>query len=222
MPLPALPLLVLLVDSVADRLKREFAFSPGILGIDIKKSRRDAVAPPACAAKATKRSEFSKRFDGVPSIAKRIAQTDLPALAQSWQNLCIVSGGDITTNTPCVTLAGVNGINALLANADPCAQQVNADAMIDFAKSAGITNKQALIDNAITYAKHPRNALNINGVTPSTPFCAQAPKNAELKGIAHAQLAGVNPGLFGSPALGIFPFGQGMFKVLQWLFLKLF
>ncbi|THG98693.1 hypothetical protein EW026_g3543 [Hermanssonia centrifuga] len=195
-------------DTTADAAARIAATGAtgGLSGRSLE--ARDAVAPPACAAKATKRSEFSKRFDGVPSIAKRIAQTDLPALAQSWQNLCIVSGGDITTNTPCVTLAGVNGINALLANADPCAQQVNADAMIDFAKSAGITNKQALIDNAITYAKHPRNALNINGVTPSTPFCAQAPKNAELKGIAHAQLAGVNPGLFGSPALGIFPFGQ--------------
>ena len=155
---------------------------------------------------------MSKR-DSMPSIAKRIAQADLPAVAQSWQDLCVVSGGDLVTGTPCVTLAGVNGINALLANADPCAQQVNADAMIDFAKSAGIVNKQALIDNAVAYAKHPRNALNINGVTPSTPFCQQAPKNAELIGVNHAQLDGVDPGLFGSPALGVFPFGQREFLV---------
>lgn len=164
-------------------------------------------APPACAAKASKRSEASRRF-AKPSIAKRIAQADLPAVAQSWQDLCLVSGGDIVTNSPCVTLAGINGINALLANADPCAQQVNADAMIDFAKSPGIVNEQALISNAIAYAQHPRNALDINGVTPSTPFCQNAPKNPELNGVFHAQLDGVNPGLFGSPALGVFPFGQ--------------
>ena len=129
--------------------------------------------------------------------------------------LQVVSGGDIVTNSPCVTLAGVNGINALLANADPCAQQVNADAMIDFAKSAGVTNTQALIANAVAYAKHPRNALDINGVTPSTPFCQNAPKNPELQGVFHAQLDGVDPGLFGSPALGVFPFGQGKSKT--WL-----
>ncbi|OBZ68126.1 hypothetical protein A0H81_11739 [Grifola frondosa] len=141
---------------------------------------RAANAPAACASK--KRSDITERSNA--PVVKRIAQTDLPALA------------------------GINGINALLANADPCAQQVNADAMIDFAKSNGITNKSALIANAIAYAKHPRNALNINGVVPSTPFCQNAPKNAELNGIAHAQLAGVNPGLFGSPALGIFAFGD--------------
>ena len=79
--------------------------------------------------------------------------------------------------------------------------------MIDFAKSAGVTNKDALIANAIAYRKHPRNALNINGVTPSTLFCEKAPKNAELKGIVNAQLDGVDPGLFGSPATGIVAFG---------------
>lgn len=105
-------------------------------------------------------------------------------------------------------LAGQDGINALLANADPCAQQKNADAMVTFAKSAGINNKQALIDNAIAYRKHPRNALNINGVVPSTPFCQEAPTNPELNGLVNGQLVGVDPGLFGSPALGIFAFGD--------------
>ncbi len=84
--------------------------------------------------------------------------------------------------------------------------------MIDFAKSAGVTNSQALIANAVAYAQHPRNALNINGVVPSTPFCQNAPKNAELQGVFHAQLDGVDPGLFGSPALGVFPFGQREFS----------
>lgn len=74
-------------------------------------------------------------------MIKRIAQSDLGAVAQSWQDLCNASGGDITTGNPCVQLAGIDGINSLLANADACAQQDNADAMVDFAKSAGVTNK---------------------------------------------------------------------------------
>lgn len=37
----------------------------------------------------------------------------------------LASGGDIFTNDPCVKLAGEDGINALLAGDDPCAQQVS-------------------------------------------------------------------------------------------------
>ncbi|KAH9857127.1 hypothetical protein C2E23DRAFT_856632 [Lenzites betulinus] len=141
------------------------------------------------------------------TLYRRIAQDDLPAVAQSWQDLCLVSGGDIFTNEPCVQLAGVNGINALLADADPCAQQDNADEMIDFAHAPGVTNTDALIANAVAYAGHPRNALNINGVVPSTPFCLRAPRNLELAGVVRPQLEGVNPGIYGSVSLGLFAFG---------------
>lgn len=58
-------------------------------------------------------------------IITRIAQPDLPQVAQEWQDLCLASGGDIFTNDPCVKLAGEDGINALLAGDDPCAQQVS-------------------------------------------------------------------------------------------------
>jgi len=164
---------------------------------------RAATAPPACAKKG-KRAPISSG-----SIAKRIAQSDLPAVAQSWQDLCNKSGGDLTTGTPCVTLAGDRGISALLANGAPCDQQDVADDMVTFAKSKGIKNKQALIDNAIAYRKHPRNALALDGgVTPSTPFCQKAPKNAELKGVVNAQLDGVNPGLFGGPKFTPVAFGD--------------
>ncbi|KAI0797585.1 hypothetical protein C8Q75DRAFT_9212 [Abortiporus biennis] len=141
-------------------------------------------------------------------LSKRIAQADLPDIAQSWQDLCLVSGGDIFTNEPCVTLAGINGINALLANADPCDQQDNADVMIDFAKSEGVTNSDALIANAIAYRKHPRNALDISEIVPSTPFCQKAPRNEELVGVVNDQLDGVNPGIFGGPTVGLFAFGD--------------
>ncbi|EPQ58291.1 hypothetical protein GLOTRDRAFT_137034 [Gloeophyllum trabeum ATCC 11539] len=186
-------------DTTADAVTRIAATgaSGGLTGRSLE--ARQATAPPACAAKAKRSTDME--------LVRRIAQSDLPAVAQSWQDLCLKSGGDITTNSPCVTLAGVNGINALLANSDPCAQQDNADAMIDFAKSAGVTNQDALIANAIAFRKHPRNALNINGVVPSTPFCTRAPRNPELQGVVNAQLDGVNPGLFGSPALGVFAFG---------------
>jgi len=141
------------------------------------------------------------------AIERRIAQQDLGTVAQSWQKLCLASGGDIKTNTPCVTLAGINGINALLANADPCAQQDNADAMITFAKSPGVTNGPALIDNALAYRRHPRNAVNINGVVPSTVYCNKGPKNPELNGVVNEQLVGVDPGFYGGLNNNVFAFG---------------
>jgi hypothetical protein len=120
----------------------------------------------------------------------------------------VKSGGKRNpANDPCTVLGSQNGINSLLAGAGVCAQQDNADAMIDFAKQPGIKNEQALIANAIAYRKHPRNALNIGGTVPSTPFCEKAPRNPELKGIVNAQLPGVNPGLFGGPNFPVIPFG---------------
>ena len=166
---------------------------------------QNPTAPAACAGKQ-KRSESTTPAGSL--LLKRIAQTDLGQVAQSWQNLCIASGGPRNPNNdPCVELAGINGINALLAGAGPCAQQDNADAMVDFAKQPGIKNEQALIDNAIAYRKHPRNALNIGGVVPSTPFCEKAPRNPELNGVVNGQLEGVDPGLFGSPNIAIVAFG---------------
>ncbi|KAI9450719.1 hypothetical protein BJY52DRAFT_1125753 [Lactarius psammicola] len=180
----------------------------GLLGKRVKVERRAAAetAPPACAAKA-KRADTTGA--GASLLLKRIAQTDLAQVAQSWQDLCVKSGGkrDGAGGDPCVTLAGKDGIASLLANADSCAQQDNADAMVDFAKSPGVKNEQALIANAVAYRKHPRNALNIDGVVPSTLFCERAPRNKELGGIVNAQLQGVDPGLFGSPNTGIVAFG---------------
>ncbi|KAI0748608.1 hypothetical protein C8Q80DRAFT_1354376 [Daedaleopsis nitida] len=141
------------------------------------------------------------------TLSRRIAQADLPDVAQSWQDLCLASGGDIFTDEPCVQLAGIGGINALLADADPCAQQDNADAMVDFAKSPGVTNVAALIANALAYRRHPRNAFSVNGVLPATPYCTRAPRNAELLGVANAQLDGVDPGVFGSVSVGLIAFG---------------
>ena len=177
------------------------------------------IPPPACEAKKQKRSGS---VHGVNTLLlKRIAQTDLVQVAQSWQTLCNASGGPPDPNNdPCVVLAGQNGISALLAGADACAQQDNADAMVDFAKLPGIKNEQALIANAIAYRKHPRNALNINGVVPSTLFCEKAPRNPELNGIVNCQLVGVDPGLFGSPNAAIVAFGAREWDCFCWLWIR--
>ena len=112
-------------------------------------------------------------------------------------------------------LAGLAGLNALLSTGGVCDQQDVADQMIDFAKSVGITNGDALIAAAIAYRQHPRNADNINGVIPSTPYCTQHPRNPELVGIVNAQLPGVELGLYGGPNTPIVAFGEGIFKLLS-------
>ena len=120
-----------------------------------------------------------------------------------------MSGGNRPPNNdPCITLEVINRINALQADADVCAQQETADTMIDFAKSSGVTNMQALINNAITYCQQPRNVVVIQGVTPQTLFCTKLPRNVdELGSVSNAQLPGTSPGLFGSPSTGIVAFG---------------
>lgn len=138
-------------------------------------------------------------------------------MAQTWQDLCLNSGGDIITNDPCVFLAGLGGIDALQADADTCAQQDIADTMITFAKSEGVTNSDALIAQAIAYRRHARNAINILGVIPGTLYCQKAPINSELSGVVNGQLSGVTPGLYGSPSIPIVPFGSGMYYATSFL-----
>ena len=108
-------------------------------------------------------------------------------------------------------LAGLSGINALLSTGGVCDQQDVADQMIDFAKSPGIVNGEALIAAAIAYRQHPRNADDIgDGVIPSTPYCTKTPRNSELVGIVNEQLPGVDPGLYGGPNDPIVAFGEGI------------
>jgi hypothetical protein len=86
--------------------------------LDLYSRQGDPTAPPACAAQAHKQSRMR--------LSRRIAQDDLGTVAQSWKDLCLKSGGNITsTAQPCLNLADIDGLNALLANADPCAQQVS-------------------------------------------------------------------------------------------------
>ncbi|KAJ7510045.1 hypothetical protein B0H11DRAFT_1173214 [Mycena galericulata] len=118
------------------------------------------------------------------------------------------SGGDIFDDSdPCFNL-GVNGYTALLADADVCAQQENADYMITFAKSRGVMNSADLIELAVAYRKLPRQSVQIMGFYPSTPYCSIAPINEELMGVCNEQPEGVTAGLYGGPNWPIMPFGD--------------
>jgi hypothetical protein len=127
----------------------------------------------------------------------------------------LASGGDILTSDPCVNLAGVAGINALLSTGGVCDQQDNADKMIDFAKSPGVKSEDALIAAAIACRKHPCNSEDIGGgAIPSIPYCTKLPRNQELVGVINEQLPGVNPGLVGGPNSPVVPFGACMSRRL--------
>lgn len=135
-------------------------------------------------------------------------EESVSTFVQTWETLCLSSGGDIFTNDPCTTLGGFSGIDALLETADPCDQHFIADSMITFAKSEGITNGDDLINFALSYRRHARNAVEVLGVIPSSLFCLESSVNTELIGVYNEQLSGCNPGLFGSPTTAMVPFGS--------------
>lgn len=135
-------------------------------------------------------------------------EESVSTFVQTWETLCLSSGGDIFTNDPCTSFGGFAGIDALLETADPCDQHFIADSMITFAKSEGIVNSDDLINFAISYRKHARNAVKVLDVIPSSLFCLEAPINTELVGVYNEQLDGCDPGLFGSPTTSMVPFGS--------------
>ncbi|KAL0578698.1 hypothetical protein V5O48_003318 [Marasmius crinis-equi] len=149
-------------------------------------------------------------------ISRRFAGIGFPSFLLDWQDLCIQSGGDIfSIDSPCISLGGTRSISALLADADPCAQQDVADAMITFAKSKGVVNSKKLIAFAVAYRMHPRNAVRILGMVPATPYCSRAPINAELIGIFNEQLEGVTIGLYRGPHYPIIRFGERKGEVIS-------
>ncbi|PPQ86930.1 hypothetical protein CVT25_009816 [Psilocybe cyanescens] len=149
----------------------------------------------------------SSSFSEETSVSISFEET-VSTFVETWEDLCLVSGGDIFTNDPCNTLAGDFGIDALSEHADACDQLDISDSMITFAKSHGIRNKDALIKHALSFRAHPRNAVEVLGVIPSSLYCLRAPINPELVGIYNEQIDGVNPGLFGSPSAPLVPFGS--------------
>ncbi|KAJ7905686.1 hypothetical protein B0H14DRAFT_2661180 [Mycena olivaceomarginata] len=125
----------------------------------------------------------------------------------TWFDLCVNSGGNLFDNSdPCFDY-GIDGFSALFADADVCAQQDIADAMITFAKSEGIRNSADLIQAAVAYRKLSRESVEIFGFYPSTPYCGKRAINTELSGIWNEQPEGVTIGLYGGPNYPIVPFG---------------
>ncbi|KAJ7685355.1 hypothetical protein DFH06DRAFT_1158209 [Mycena polygramma] len=126
----------------------------------------------------------------------------------AWFDLCSNSGGNVFEDSdPCFDY-GIDGFSALFADADVCAQQETADAMITFAKSEGVTNSADLIQFAVSYRRMPRESVQLFGFYPSTPYCGVRPFNTELNGVWNEQPEGVTVNLFGGPKYPIVPFGQ--------------
>ncbi|KAF8212055.1 hypothetical protein K438DRAFT_1957838 [Mycena galopus ATCC 62051] len=129
---------------------------------------------------------------------------------QTWADLCMNSDADLSDyegSNPCFDY-GVDGYNALCADADVCAQQEVADAMVTFAKSKGVCNSAELIQVAVAYRKLPRESEEMFGFYPSTPYCNKISVNTELWGIWNEQPEGVTVGLYGGPNYPIVPFGE--------------
>ncbi|KAF8163625.1 hypothetical protein B0H34DRAFT_650233 [Crassisporium funariophilum] len=135
-------------------------------------------------------------------------EESISTFVETWEDLCLVSGGDIFTHDPCTSLAGFGGIDALLETADACDQHDIADSMITFAKSKGIKNRDSLINFALSYRRHPRHSVKILGVIPSSLYCLKAPVNEELNGVYNSQFEGASRGIFGSPNTPMVPFGS--------------
>ncbi|KAJ7444931.1 hypothetical protein FB451DRAFT_74789 [Mycena latifolia] len=96
---------------------------------------------------------------------------------------------------------------ALFADADVCAQQETADAMISFAKSAQFHTAE-LIEIAVAYRRLARESVEIMGFYPSTPYCTLSPINLELLGVWNEQPEGITVAYYGGPNYPIVPFGD--------------
>ncbi|KAF9053015.1 hypothetical protein BJ165DRAFT_1523755 [Panaeolus papilionaceus] len=158
-------------------------------------------------ATASRRHFSDISFSSEDEISSSFVES-VTTLVSSWESLCISSGIDFSFHDSCLDLGGFDTVGALLENADPCDQQDIADRMITFAKSDGIRNKGDLINFALGYRRHARHAVRIFDILPSSLFCSRAPINAELVGVYNAQLEGCNPGIFGSSASALVPFGS--------------
>ncbi|KAI0045712.1 hypothetical protein FA95DRAFT_1495149 [Auriscalpium vulgare] len=130
---------------------------------------------------------------------KRIAQ-DISTSTTQWEKACdAAKGGD-----KCNPVA-VAAFSTLLAAPGPCAQQDNADKMVDLAKT--LNNDPNMIKLAQIFAQQPRNTPS----SESVQYCQTAPKNKELDGLFQCQFQGANPTQFVGDvkvgAAGTIPFG---------------
>jgi len=137
--------------------------------------------------------------NGAP-LRKRIAQVIADSTTQ-WEKACLAAGGGQQCNPVSVT-----AFTTLLAAAGPCDQQNSADQMIDLAKT--LNNDPTMIKLSQIFAQQPRNTPNSQFV----PYCQQAPKNPELRGLFQCQFAGADPTTFVGGikvgGAGTIPFGQ--------------
>jgi hypothetical protein len=139
-------------------------------------------------------------------LRKRIQQTIADSLTL-WEQACDAAankaGGGLEQQ--CNPLK-INSFDTLLAAADACAQQDQADKMIDLAHQ--LNSDPTMIRLTQIFMQQPRNSPNSVGM----PYCDTAPKNKELVGYFQCQFQGSNLSKFsngqaaGGP--GTLPFGH--------------
>jgi len=136
-----------------------------------------------------------------PLLEKRIAQIIADSMTK-WEQACDAA----TSNSLQCNPLSVAAFQTLLAAAGPCDQQNAADNLIDFSKQQ--QNNAEMIALAQVFCQQPRNTPNSVYV----PYCQQAPRNSELKGLYQCQYEGANPKVFvnGTPVggAGTIPFGM--------------
>jgi hypothetical protein len=119
-------------------------------------------------------------------LRKRIQQTIADSLTL-WEKACDQAATKAGTGLePQCNPLKIKSFDTLLAAADACAQQDQADQMIDLAHQ--LNSDPTMIRLTQLFVQQPRNSPNSIGV----PYCQTAPKNKELVGYFQCQFQGSN------------------------------
>ena len=158
--------------------------------------KKKPIPPPACEAK----KQQKKRSAEPALLLKRITQTDLGQVAQSWQDLSVEPRTAGREKRP---LRGA-GRGQRAPRVCATEQKRRGDGRLCQAswdqQQAGFDRQRRRVSQAPTQRVEQRVML-------STLFCETAPRNPELNGVVYGQLAGVNLGLFGSTNTATIAFG---------------
>jgi len=126
-----------------------------------------------------------------PFFSKRIAQI-IDQSTVKWEAAC----DTVSKDSPQCNILSVAAFQTLLANAGACDQQSAADDLVDFSKKL---NSTKMIAQAQIFVQQPRNSPNSVYI----PYCQQAPRNPELKGLFQCQFIGSKTNIFvGNVAVG--------------------
>jgi len=132
-------------------------------------------------------------------LTPRIAQTIADSTAE-WEQACLKAGGALQCNPQSQA-----SFMTLLAAADACDQQDEADKMIDLAKQ--LNNDADMIKLTQIFVQQPRNSPNSVAI----PYCQKEARNSEIQGLFQCQFKGSNQEKFANGqsigGTGTIPFG---------------